>query len=268
MQYGIDVSHYQGSIDWKQVKNSGKSFAILKAMYETTHKPDEYFERNYAGCKQNNIELGVYDFVASKNIQNPQKDAEDFLNILNGRALPFGIWMDCESASLRAIGKTNITNIIEIEAEIFRKAGYTVGIYSNPDWYNNVLDSEYLKSKYPFWIARYPKNDTGEIVSRLSPKTYSVAWQYSSKGKVPGINGNVDMDIAFVGSEELKKWAKAPTVGFNMVVANTLNIRKSSNSSSTDMGDLKNRSIIYVDKIENGFGHFEGWTSLKYLEKV
>lgn len=268
MQYGIDVSHYQGNIDWKQVKNSGKSFAILKAMYETTHKPDEYFEKNYNGCKQNNIELGVYDFVGSQNIKNPQRDAEDFLRIINGRPLPFGIWIDCESASLRAIGKVNITNLIETEAEIFRRAGYVVGIYCNVDWYKNVLDSATLKSKYPFWIARYPKNDTGFKVDGLAPKAYADAWQYSSKGKVPGISGNVDMDVSYISSEELKKYIRTPSIGFNMITANTLNIRKNPNSSSDDIGDLKNKSIVYIDKIENGFGHFEGWTSMKYLEKV
>ena len=268
MQYGIDVSHYQKKIDWKKVKDSGKSFAILKAMYETTHKPDEYFEKNMTGCKKNNIELGVYDFVGSQNIKNPQRDAEDLLNIINNRSLPFGIWIDCESASLRAIGKTNITNLIETEAEIFRREGYVVGIYCNVDWYKNVLDSATLKSKYPFWIARYPKNDTGYKVDGLAPKAYADAWQYSSKGNVPGIVGNVDMDVSYINSEELKKYIKTPLIGFNLVVANTLNIRKMPTSSGLDIGDLSKKSIVYIDKIENGFGHFEGWASMKYLEKV
>ena len=70
MQYGLDVSHYQKDIDWKKVKDAGKSFAILKAMYETNHKPDEYFEKNYQGCKANNIELlGIYQEIKNQNIK-------------------------------------------------------------------------------------------------------------------------------------------------------------------------------------------------------
>ena len=206
MQYGIDVSHYQGNIDWGKVKKANKSFAILKAMYETNHKPDEYFEKNYQGCKSNNIELGVYDFVSTKNIENPEKDAKDLLNVINNRPLPWGIWLDLESAKLRAIGKNNITKLVEIEADIFRKAGYKVGIYCNVDWYKNVLDSNYLKQNYSFWIARYPKNDTGFKVEGLSPKSYADAWQYSSKGNVSGIQGNVDLDIAYINSKDISDY--------------------------------------------------------------
>lgn len=267
MQYGLDVSHYQKDIDWKKVKDEGKSFAILKAMYETNHKPDEYFEKNYQGCKANNIELGVYDFFGSKNIENPEKDAKDLLKILNNRPLPWGIWLDLESATLRNIGKNNITRIVEIEADIFRKVGYKVGIYSNKDWYYNVLDSIYLKKQFSFWIARYPKNDNGSIVDGLNPKGYADAWQYSSKGKVPGIQGNVDLDIAYIDSKDLKN-PISPTTGFKKVTANTLNIRNESSASSIDMGDLKLGSVIYIDMIQNGFGHFEGWTSMKYLQNV
>ncbi len=266
MQYGIDVSHYQKDIDWKKVKDAGKSFAILKAMYETNHKPDEYFEKNYQGCKANNIELGVYDFFGSKNIENPEKDAKDLLKILNNRELPWGIWLDLESAKLRVIGKNNITKLVEIEAKIFRDAGYKVGIYCNVDWYKNVLDSNYLKQDYSFWIARYPKNDTGFKVDVLSPKSYADAWQYSSKGNVPGIQGNVDLDISYINSKNIKK-PISPHTGFKKVIANTLNIRDESSALSKDMGDLKLGSVIYVDMIQNGFGHFEGWTSMKYLQK-
>lgn len=268
MQYGIDVSHYQRGINWSAVKQTGISFAILKAMYESDHRPDEYFEKNYQGCKTNGIELGVYDFIGSENIKNPRKDAEDLLKILHGRELPWGIWLDAESASLRAIGKQKITELLEIEAEIFRNAGYAVGIYSNRDWYNNVLDSKYLKDKYPFWIARYPSDDTGVIVERLNPKSIAQAWQYSSKGKVSGIIGNVDMDIAYITAKDMAKYKTTPllTVGAHTVTANTLNIRQKSSASSKDIGDLKNGSIITIDKIENGFGHFEGWVSMNYLK--
>ena len=267
MQYGIDVSHYQKDINWNKVKTANKSFAILKAMYETSHKPDEYFEKNYQGCRTNDIEIGVYDFFGSQNIMNPEKDAKDLLKIINNRPLPWGIWLDLESSKLREIGKNNITKLVEIETKIFRNAGYKVGIYCNADWYKNVLDSNYLKQDYSFWIARYPKNDDGFKVDALSPKSYADAWQYSSKGIVPGIQGNVDLDIAYINSKDLKN-PTSPTTGFKRVTANTLNIRDESTTLSKDVGDLKNGSIIYIDMIQNGFGHFEGWASMKYLQNV
>lgn len=271
MLHGIDVSHYQRNIGWNQVKNAGYSFAILKAMYETTHKPDEYFEKNYQGCKTNGLFQGVYDFVGSKNIADPEKDAKDLLAIIGSRSLPMGIWIDCESDALQAIGKKRITELIEIEAKIFRDAGYSVGIYCNQSWYNNILDGKGLSQKYPFWIARYPKNDVGQPEERLNPKSYAQAWQYSSKGKVPGIGGNVDMDYFYMSLSDIAKYGKktssTPTLGLKKVIAeNTLNIRNDASTLHQPTGVLKNGSSITVDKIKNGFAHFEGWVSLKYLE--
>ncbi len=269
MLHGIDVSHYQKNISWKQVNNAGYSFAILKAMYESNHKPDEYFEKNYKGCKENGLFPGVYDFVGSKNIENPEKDAKDLLAILGSRPLPMGIWIDCESDSLQAIGKQKITELIETEARIFKEAGYAVGIYCNLSWYNNVLDGKGLSKKYPFWIARYPSNDVGQPVEKLNPKSFAQAWQYSSKGKVPGINGNVDMDYFYISTSDLSKYSKpqvVDTLGVKTITANSLNIREKSSAISKSLGILKKDSSVTIDKIENGFAHFEGWISTKYLQ--
>mgnify|MGYP002622439202 CR=1 FL=1 len=196
--YGIDVSHYQKDIDWNKVKESGKEFAILKAMYETSHNKDEYFEKNYTGCVNNGIHVGAYIFIGSKSIENPVQDAQAFLSILGKRNLSYGVWIDAESAKLRAQGKEKIELIILREIDVIRNAGYEVGVYTNLDWYKNVLTAPV--KKFPIWMARYSSNDNGNIVSNLSPKgKYEnvVAWQYSSKGKVPGIVGNVDMDVDY-----------------------------------------------------------------------
>lgn len=196
--YGIDVSHHQGKINWRKVKQDGIEFAILKAMYESSQKPDEYFEANYAGCFDNSIKKGAYIFIGAKSIANPVQDAQAFLKALNGKKLEYGIWIDAEGANVRAIGRDRITKLIDAESAVFKAAGYNkVGIYTNVDWFNHVLDVDYLKTRYPFWVARYPKNDNGNLVSSISPKAYATAWQYSSKGQVNGITGNVDMDVDY-----------------------------------------------------------------------
>lgn len=195
--YGVDVSHYQLDIDWKKVKDSGKQFAIIKAQYEAkSHRKDEYFEANYKGCGDNGIMRGVYIFIGSQSINDPVLDAQSLLNHLNGRVLEYGIWLDMEAASLRACGKKEITRLANVYANIFERAGYYVGIYSNLDWTRNVLDMKALE-RFDFWMARYPKNDTGVIKEGLNPG--GVAWQYSSKGIVPGIKVKCDLDVDFDG---------------------------------------------------------------------
>lgn len=195
--YGVDVSHYQLDIDWKKVKAAGKQFAIMKAQYEAkSHRKDEYFEANYKGCGDNGIMRGVYIFIGTESIRDPSRDAMSLLNHLNGRELEYGIWLDMEAASLRACGKKEITRIANVYAEIFEKAGYYVGIYSNLDWTRNVLDMKALE-RFDFWMARYPKADTGVIKEGLNPG--GVCWQYSSKGIVPGIKVKCDLDVDFDG---------------------------------------------------------------------
>mgnify|MGYP002857405187 CR=1 FL=1 len=200
MKYGIDVSHYQGSIDWNKVKATGKvTFAIMKAMYESSKRIDDTFENNYAGATNTGINRGVYNFIGSVSASDVNADVQAFLKILNGRKLEYGIWLDMESDKVRALGKAKVEEIILKETEIFEKAGYSVGIYCNLDWYKNVLTDKVKEIfKGRLWIARYPKNDKGEVVNNLSPKNScpeSIGWQYSSKGSIDGIKGNVDMDV-------------------------------------------------------------------------
>lgn len=209
---GIDVSHYQLNIDWGKVAASGIKFCIMKAMYESTHKPDEFFEKNYQGCVANGLRKGAYIFIGSRSIQNPKEDAEDFLNILDGRTLEYGIWLDAESTKVAALGKQKITEILLAEAEVFERAKYHVGIYTNPNWYKNYLDISRLKDRYPFWVARYPAIDTGVMSMFLSPKGYAEAWQYSSKGSVPGIKGNVDLDVDYTYDKFIIEYIQAEQV--------------------------------------------------------
>lgn len=199
---GIDVSHYQRDIDWRLVKDSGKRFAILKCMYEAqSHRKDEYFEANYKGAGDNQISRGVYIFIASSSIADPEGDAKSLLKHLADRPLEYGIWLDYESDVLGWQGKSRIEDLTYIYANMFRSAGYYTGIYCNKYWYDALI-TDRLKEDFDFWIARYPKNDTGtykpQSSLRPSYKT-AVAWQYSSKGKVPGIKGDVDLDVDFDG---------------------------------------------------------------------
>ena len=198
---GIDVSHYQGRIDWQKVADSGKKFAILKCQYEAmSHRLDETFEYNYAEAGKAGLARGVYIFIASASMADPKYDAYCLLQHLKGRKLEYGIWLDLEAEVLRSKGKAYIKGLVNIYAEIFRAAGYYVGIYCNRAWYLSYIHDN-LKVHFDFWIARYPREDKGEYnaFSSLRPGSIAVAWQYSSKGKVPGIGPLVDLDVDYDG---------------------------------------------------------------------
>lgn len=180
---GIDVSAFQGNINWKTIANYGMGFAILR-ITEAGNVTDPTFEQNYKGCINNKIPVGVYKYSYASTIAEIKNEARKVVSVLNKRKLDYPVWLDLEWNNQRALGSESIHKMAEAFKEIIVAAGYQFGIYCNADWYINVICS-HLK-KYDFWIARYPSNDTGVVVERLRPD-YGTMWQYSSKATIPGI---------------------------------------------------------------------------------
>ena len=189
---GIDVSSYQNKPGWAKVAKAGYKFAILRIHQKLGI--DSSFEYNYKNCRTNGLLVGGYKYSYALTPAQAIGEAEAVIEVLNGRGMDFPIFYDLEWNQQRNLGKQAIENIAVAFLTRIKKAGYKVGIYCNLDWYNNVL-SDALK-QYDCWIARYPANDNGSVQERLRP-TVGVGWQYSSKGRVPGINESIDMNVFY-----------------------------------------------------------------------
>lgn len=226
---GIDVSAWQGQIDWKTVAAYGMDFAILR-ITEAGNVTDKYFERNYTECQKYNIPTGVYKYSYAMTITEIQSEARKVVSVLNGRELQYPVWLDLEHHKQRVLGAENIHKMTEAFEKIITAAGYKFGIYCNVDWYMNVICS-HLK-KYDFWIARYPANDDGWIQERLRPD-FGVGWQYSSKAKIPGINGTVDRSVFYKDYKEVSTVDK--------------NIEKLILIAKNEIGYLEKKSNIQLD---------------------
>ena len=199
---GIDVSAWQGKIDWKTVADYGMGFAILR-ITEAGNVVDSQFENNLAGCNKYNIPVGVYKYSYAMTIAEIQREARKVVSTLNGRRIQFPVFLDLEYNNQRSLGSESVHKMADAFREIVEAAGYKFAIYCNVDWYENVICS-HLK-KYDFWIARYPANDDGWLQERLRPD-FGVGWQYSSKAKIPGISGTVDRNVFYKDySEETEK---------------------------------------------------------------
>lgn len=190
---GIDVSAWQGTIDWDTVANYGMDFAILR-ITEAGNVIDSCFEKNYSGCQKHNIPTGAYKYSYAMTVAEIQSEARKVVEVLNGRKLQYPVWLDLEWNNQRSLGAEQIHKLAEAFEKIITAAGYKFGIYCNVDWYLNVICS-YLK-KYDFWIARYPASDNGTLQERLRPD-FGVGWQYSSKATIPGISGKVDRNVFY-----------------------------------------------------------------------
>ncbi len=202
---GIDVSSDQGKPDWEKVAKSGVKVAILRV--HQRYGVDSSFEHNYKGCKQNGILAGAYKYSYALTPAQAIEEAENVIEVLNGRGLDFPVFYDLEWKQQRSLGKQAIENIAVSFLIRMKKAGYKVGIYCNMDWYNNYL-SDNLK-KYDLWLARYANNDNGTIPERLRPSV-GIGWQYSESGKVAGISANdVDMDVFYTDYRDSEQKGEA-----------------------------------------------------------
>lgn len=205
----IDISHYQGKVDFKKVAASGIEYLILKCS-ESTGK-DSTFERNYTDSKGLFKAVGCYIFNRATTVSAAEKEANFAVNCLKDKDLPLGVWLDVEATSLREIGKAALNKIIDTEAAILQKAGFKVGVYTGFAWYKSVIDVNHLIAKYPIWLARYA-ND-GYYHESLSTRHLDgvMMWQYSGHGKVDGIKGNVDMDVTYCNPDLW--WDMLPSTG-------------------------------------------------------
>lgn len=198
---GIDVSAFQGTINWAAVKQAGVDFAILKIIRKDLNK-DKQFEANWSGATDNHVIVqGVYNYTYATTVAKARTDAQKVLQILNGRKVM--VWLDVEDECLKNL-KGTLVNIINAYGEVIQQAGLRFGVYTGQFYYNTYI-KPYGEIHYPFWLARYGKN-TGEMDLKYKPTLFGmIGWQYTSKGRVNGIQGNVDMDVWYEDIQEEKE---------------------------------------------------------------
>ncbi len=191
--HGIDVSKHQGAIDWQKVKESGVEFVIIRAGYGRTNV-DEEFWNNASACVKHNIPFGCYWFIYGVNeaeaIQNADKFHQTICQFKD--KITMRVWCDLEydtdaNAKKRGVSLTKDmrTKMVIAFCERMKQYGYEVGNYANPDYLSTKFN---VLSQYPLWLAKYSANK-GNYDCEM--------WQYSSKGSVPGIKGNVDMNYFY-----------------------------------------------------------------------
>lgn len=187
---GIDVSKWNGKIDWKKVKKSGIKFAIIREGYgkKSPVQIDKCFKENMEGAKNEGINVGIYHYSYADNTQDAISEAQFCLENIHGYKLEYPVVFDIEDKEMLKLSNRERTNICKAFCEEIEKNGYYVMIYTNKDWIDNYLCTEELFSKYDLWLADWYKD---------TPSYSCGIWQYSSMGRIDGIKGNVDLNIAY-----------------------------------------------------------------------
>lgn len=196
---GIDVSHYQGEIDWEKVKASGIEFVFIRLGYrgygeDGILKEDVNFQKNIQGARSAGLDVGVYFFAQAVNEKEAIEEAEFVLNSLLEYNLQMPVVYDPESILHEEARTDNVTGEqftknTKAFCETIEEAGYDAMIYCNMLWQSDKLDLTEL-SEYPIWYADYEEYPQ-------TPYHFEI-WQYSSEGTVDGIQGNVDLNIQMI----------------------------------------------------------------------
>ena len=202
LTYGVDVSRWQGDIDWSAVAADGITFAMIKCgggddgLYE-----DRKFQQNIQGALANGIQVGVYFYSGASNAREAYDEASYCISLIRDYQITYPVAFDWELDG----DYDSVTEACETFCNVISSYGYQPMVYSNRNrWYNN-FDGEKIASKYKVWMAAY----FGKFYYDSVRWTYGDdlpnfryhydMWQYSSRCYVDGISGQVDVDIAFFG---------------------------------------------------------------------
>ncbi len=193
---GIDVSKWNGSIDWNAVKNSGISYVIIRSGYRGSSAGtlivDPKFEANIKGASAVGLKVGIYFFSQAVDEIEAVEEASMVLGQIKKYTISYPVFIDVEASGGRGdmIDRATRTAVCKAFCQTIQNGGYTAGIYSNKTWLEEKIDAASLGG-YKIWLAQYAAAPT-------YGGRYDL-WQYTPSGSVSGISGSVDLNISYMG---------------------------------------------------------------------
>mgnify|MGYP002263929091 FL=1 len=191
---GIDISEWQGDIDWSAVKNDGYEYAIVRLGYSYRSNnilkfvKDKKYDQNMKNANAVDIPVGVYLYSKAKTVDEAKAEAQYVINTMQGYQVSYPVVFDLEDPSQSNLGKNQLGAIAKAFCTDIRRAGYTPMLYCNEYWYSSLIDVTQLKN-VDKWIARYANTYTEKIDRDI--------WQCCATGRVSGIDGDVDIDFSY-----------------------------------------------------------------------
>ena len=193
---GIDVSKWNGNINWNAVKSSGVSYVIIRCGYRGSSTgaliEDPMFKKNIQGASAAGLKIGIYFFTQAVTEVEAVEEASMTINLIEKYGIAYPVFIDVEGSRGRADGlsKDARTSIVNAYCKTIQNAGYKAGIYANKTWLESKLNMSTL-NQYKVWLAQYS--------SQYTYKGKVDLWQYSDRGTISGISGKVDMNISYLG---------------------------------------------------------------------
>ena len=194
-QLGIDVSGWNGTINWQKVKAAGVSYAVIRCGYRGSATGvlvrDSMFSANMSGASAAGIKTGVYFYSQAITEAEAVEEASMVLDLVKGYSLSLPVFLDVEYSGGRGdtISATQRTKVIKAFCQTIASSGYAAGVYANTNWFNEKINTAEI-ANYHIWLAQYAAAPT-------YTKTRYDLWQYTDRGRISGISGNVDMNQVY-----------------------------------------------------------------------
>ena len=270
----IDVSTWNGNIDWNKVYKSGVRYAMIRSSFgvENPNQVDNKFVRNITNAQRAGVKCGIYHYSYAKSAAEAKKEAEFCLKTIKNYKIDLPVAFDIEDSSQTHLGKDTLTSIVIAFCDRIKSAGYRPMLYCNPNWLCNYLHKDKLINKYDIWLANWG----------VSAPSYNCAiWQYSENGSVPGISGSVDMNWIFKDYTSTKPATTKPVTkpssvkktdySVKVTAKAGLNVRKGAGTNYNIITALKRGTVVSVSKVSGNWGYvgkYGGWICLDYTAKV
>lgn len=188
---GVDVSRYQGNVNWTAVKNAGKEFALIRAGYgKYASQEDPYFDQNMKNAQAAGIACGAYWFSYAASVADAKKEAELFANVIEGYSFEYPLVFDIEAPVHQKMTVSEVSAIINAFCSVMESKGYYVCIYSYASFLNTMVSQTVLNT-YDIWVAHFYVD-----APSYTRSSYGI-WQYTDSGSVNGISGDVDLDYSY-----------------------------------------------------------------------
>ena len=204
--FGIDVSEWQGTIDWAKAKAGGVKFAILRAGISS--RADKCFTTNYAACENAGIPVGAYWYCTATTVADAKAQAKLFLQVISGKKFAYPVYMDLEEPAQFALGKAKCSELVDAFLTVLEQAKYFAGLYCSTSYLQQYL-TDSIRSRYAIWVAQYYTSCTYDGDYGIWQYNVAGSEQYDIIGQksIPGISAACDMDYCYTDYPSIIKAA-------------------------------------------------------------
>lgn len=251
--FGIDVSEYQGNVNWSHVKTDGVKFAIIRTGIGT--RIDNQFANNYAGCKSNGIPVGAYWYSKATTVEDAKHEAQAFLSALKGKTFEYPVYMDLEEKAQFSLGKEKCSELVIAFLTVLEQAGYFAGLYCSASYLISHI-TESVRNRYAIWCADY-RGKCGYT------DDYGI-WQHSvaghpkydvfGKGSIYGIDTQCDLDYAYKDYPTIIKSAGLNGFSKSVEENDDTSSTDSSDKTSTSNSDTLEQILEHIKSIDEKLG--------------